>query len=228
MATGFHGFHVHHRHDLPRRLPVRARAGHFTPDHHFGFEAAAWYWHFVDVVWLFLFICIYWWGGGSGRRRMSRWPPVAMSSPDRPAPSTLATALLCRCPRCGRGKLYDGLHRAWRRAAWYANSICAALEPTLKWSALARFSGPVCLRRRRIPGAARPRHLAGRAPVLETGADRRAPCRGDARRPSICRRRSKRRARSNIHRVRVDRPLRSTTASSFSAPPRPMARPAIT
>ena len=36
--------------------------GHFTPDHHFGFEAAAWYWHFVDVVWLFLFICIYWWG----------------------------------------------------------------------------------------------------------------------------------------------------------------------
>ena len=36
---------------------------HFTPDHHFGFEAAAWYWHFVDVVWLFLFICVYWWGG---------------------------------------------------------------------------------------------------------------------------------------------------------------------
>jgi cytochrome c oxidase subunit 3 len=34
-----------------------------TPDHHFGFEAAAWYWHFVDVVWLFLFLTIYWWGG---------------------------------------------------------------------------------------------------------------------------------------------------------------------
>src|SRR5207253_1659981 len=43
----------------------RARAGQFKPDHHFGFGAAAWYWHFVDVVWLFLFICVYWWGGGS-------------------------------------------------------------------------------------------------------------------------------------------------------------------
>jgi heme/copper-type cytochrome/quinol oxidase subunit 3 len=36
---------------------------HFTKFHHFGFEAAAWYWHFVDVVWLFLFVTIYWWGG---------------------------------------------------------------------------------------------------------------------------------------------------------------------
>jgi cytochrome c oxidase subunit 3 len=35
---------------------------HFTYFHHFGFEASAWYWHFVDVVWLFLFVCIYWWG----------------------------------------------------------------------------------------------------------------------------------------------------------------------
>ena len=41
----------------------RAYLGHFKPDHHFGFEAAAWYWHFVDVVWLFLFVCVYWWGG---------------------------------------------------------------------------------------------------------------------------------------------------------------------
>jgi heme/copper-type cytochrome/quinol oxidase subunit 3 len=39
------------------------RAFGFNPNHHFGFEAAAWYWHFVDVVWLFLFITIYWWGG---------------------------------------------------------------------------------------------------------------------------------------------------------------------
>jgi cytochrome c oxidase subunit 3 len=35
----------------------------FSPSHHFGFEAAAWYWHFVDVVWLFLYLVIYWWGG---------------------------------------------------------------------------------------------------------------------------------------------------------------------
>ena len=44
----------------------RALVGHFKPDHHFGFEAAAWYWHFVDVVWLFLFFAIYWWGGLGG------------------------------------------------------------------------------------------------------------------------------------------------------------------
>ena len=41
---------------------ARAKKGHFTKDHHFGFEAAAWYWHFVDVVWLFLFAAIYVWG----------------------------------------------------------------------------------------------------------------------------------------------------------------------
>jgi cytochrome c oxidase subunit 3 len=40
----------------------RAKKGHYTPEHHFGFEAAAWYWHFVDVVWLFLFAAIYIWG----------------------------------------------------------------------------------------------------------------------------------------------------------------------
>ena len=42
---------------------VRAYKGDFTPKQHFGFEAAAWYWHFVDVVWLFLFVSIYVWGG---------------------------------------------------------------------------------------------------------------------------------------------------------------------
>jgi cytochrome c oxidase subunit 3 len=41
---------------------IRAYRGHFTPDKHIGFEAAAWYWHFVDVVWLFLFFAIYVWG----------------------------------------------------------------------------------------------------------------------------------------------------------------------
>jgi len=65
MATGFHGFHVIIGTTFLIVCWFRARAGHFRPNHHFGFEAAAWYWHFVDVVWLFLFICIYWWGGGS-------------------------------------------------------------------------------------------------------------------------------------------------------------------
>jgi cytochrome c oxidase subunit 3 len=64
MATGFHGFHVIIGTCFLAVNFFRAYAGHFKPDHHFGFEAAAWYWHFVDVVWLFLFICIYWWGSG--------------------------------------------------------------------------------------------------------------------------------------------------------------------
>ncbi|MDA0702338.1 MAG: cytochrome c oxidase subunit 3 [Proteobacteria bacterium] len=64
MATGFHGFHVIVGTIFLIVCFVRAYKGHFKPDHHFGFEAAAWYWHFVDVVWLFLFTCIYWWGEG--------------------------------------------------------------------------------------------------------------------------------------------------------------------
>ena len=63
MATGFHGFHVIVGTIFLAVCWVRAYQGHFTPEQHFGFEAAAWYWHFVDVVWLFLFVCIYWWGG---------------------------------------------------------------------------------------------------------------------------------------------------------------------
>jgi cytochrome c oxidase subunit III len=64
MATGFHGFHVLVGTIFLIVCFFRALAGHFKPNQHFGFEAAAWYWHFVDVVWLFLFICIYWWGSG--------------------------------------------------------------------------------------------------------------------------------------------------------------------
>jgi cytochrome c oxidase subunit 3 len=62
MATGFHGAHVIIGTIFLAVCLFRALKGHFKPDHHFGFEAAAWYWHFVDVVWLFLFVCIYWWG----------------------------------------------------------------------------------------------------------------------------------------------------------------------
>lgn len=62
MATGFHGFHVLVGTIFLTICLFRALAGHFTPKQHFGFEAAAWYWHFVDVVWLFLFACIYIWG----------------------------------------------------------------------------------------------------------------------------------------------------------------------
>jgi len=62
MATGFHGMHVIIGTIFLTVCLFRAIAGHFTPARHFGFEAAAWYWHFVDVVWLFLFACIYVWG----------------------------------------------------------------------------------------------------------------------------------------------------------------------
>jgi len=63
MATGFHGFHVIVGTIFLTICLIRAYKGHFRPEQHFGFEAAAWYWHFVDVVWLFLFLCIYVWGG---------------------------------------------------------------------------------------------------------------------------------------------------------------------
>jgi cytochrome c oxidase subunit 3 len=62
MATGFHGAHVIIGTIFLSVCLFRAYRGHFTPDHHFGLEAAAWYWHFVDVVWLFLFVSIYWAG----------------------------------------------------------------------------------------------------------------------------------------------------------------------
>ncbi len=64
LATGFHGFHVIVGTTFLAVCWFRAKANHFTPERHFGFEAAAWYWHFVDVVWLFLFACIYWYGAG--------------------------------------------------------------------------------------------------------------------------------------------------------------------
>jgi cytochrome c oxidase subunit 3 len=64
LATGFHGFHVIIGTIFLAVCWFRAKDGQFTPERHFGLEAAAWYWHFVDVVWLFLFICIYLFGAG--------------------------------------------------------------------------------------------------------------------------------------------------------------------
>jgi cytochrome c oxidase subunit 3 len=66
MATGFHGFHVIVGTIFLFICLLRAIKGDFTPKQHFGFEAAAWYWHFVDVVWLFLFAAIYIWGNYGG------------------------------------------------------------------------------------------------------------------------------------------------------------------
>ncbi|MBN9360485.1 MULTISPECIES: cytochrome c oxidase subunit 3 [unclassified Devosia] len=62
MATGFHGFHVLIGTIFLIVCLIRAMKDEFTPEHHLGFEFAAWYWHFVDVVWLFLFASIYVWG----------------------------------------------------------------------------------------------------------------------------------------------------------------------
>ena len=60
MLTGFHGFHVFVGMLMLLFITIRLMKGHFTPEHHFGFEGAAWYWHFVDVVWLGLYIVVYW------------------------------------------------------------------------------------------------------------------------------------------------------------------------
>jgi cytochrome c oxidase subunit 3 len=65
MATGFHGAHVIIGTIFLAVCLLRVYRGHFKPDQHLGFEFAAWYWHFVDVVWLFLFACIYVWGAGA-------------------------------------------------------------------------------------------------------------------------------------------------------------------
>lgn len=63
IATGFHGLHVLIGTTFLLVCLLRHINNHFSKNHHFGFEAAAWYWHFVDIVWLFLYISIYWWGG---------------------------------------------------------------------------------------------------------------------------------------------------------------------
>jgi cytochrome c oxidase subunit 3 len=60
MLTGFHGFHVTMGTIMLFVILMRSIRGHFKPDHHFAFEAVAWYWHFVDVVWIGLFIFVYW------------------------------------------------------------------------------------------------------------------------------------------------------------------------
>ena len=60
MLTGFHGFHVCVGMLMLLFITLRLMKGHFTPQRHFGFEGAAWYWHFVDVVWLFLYTLVYW------------------------------------------------------------------------------------------------------------------------------------------------------------------------
>lgn len=60
MLTGFHGFHVTLGTIMLIVILFRSMKGHFKPDSHFGFEGVAWYWHFVDVVWLLLFVLVYW------------------------------------------------------------------------------------------------------------------------------------------------------------------------
>ena len=60
MLTGFHGFHVTCGAIMLMVIWFRCLSGHFKPEHHFAFEGVAWYWHFVDVVWLGLFIFVYW------------------------------------------------------------------------------------------------------------------------------------------------------------------------
>ena len=113
MATGFHGFHVIVGTIFLIVCLVRAYKGDFTPKQHFGFEAAAWYWHFVDVVWLFLFVSIYVWGGWGApiARLMSEAPPAGA------APSLAAATSRGSVPRCGARTLFAGLARFAPNAA---------------------------------------------------------------------------------------------------------------
>jgi cytochrome c oxidase subunit 3 len=60
MLTGFHGLHVTIGAIMLTVMLFRVMKGHFTAEHHFAFEASSWYWHFVDVVWLLLFVLVYW------------------------------------------------------------------------------------------------------------------------------------------------------------------------
>lgn len=76
MATGFHGLHVIIGSTFLIVCFLRQLKYHFTSNHHFGFEAAAWYWHFVDVVWLFLYVSIYWWGSYSFSINKYSWLPI--------------------------------------------------------------------------------------------------------------------------------------------------------
>jgi len=72
VATGFHGLHVLIGSSFLLISLLRTTSHHFSNGHHFGFEAAAWYWHFVDVVWIFLYLCIYWWGSYM-KKCLSTW-----------------------------------------------------------------------------------------------------------------------------------------------------------
>ena len=95
MATGFHGAHVIIGTLFLTVCLFRAMAGHFTPKQHFGFEAAAWYWHFVDVVWLFLFLCIYVWGAGTPAAALTGRVQVGLArAPDRWAQRRAANPML--------------------------------------------------------------------------------------------------------------------------------------
>lgn len=80
IATGFHGLHVIIGTVFLTVCLLRLIWNHFTQIHHFGFEAAAWYWHFVDVVWLFLFISIYWWGNYLFSINLYSWLPIKRSN----------------------------------------------------------------------------------------------------------------------------------------------------
>lgn len=71
MTTGIHGFHVIIGTIFLGVCTLRILANHFSYNQHFGFEAAIWYWHFVDVVWLILFICLYWWSYQAGAGELS-------------------------------------------------------------------------------------------------------------------------------------------------------------
>ena len=119
MATGFHGAHVIIGSIFLIVCLFRAIAGQFTPTQHLGFEFAAWYWHFVDVVWLFLFACIYVWGAGvplpdsESRRTLDAAASIGLLHPPVRSGGSEAT----RERRPGMSPLDPYLHRENARIA---------------------------------------------------------------------------------------------------------------
>src|SRR5262249_23704148 len=103
MATGFHGMHVLIGTIFLIVIFFQSLAGQFRPKREFGFEAAAWYWHFVEVVWLFLFASISVWGAGhhaAGYLRHERRNSALEAVMVEAQVSPWISGLRCRCPKC--------------------------------------------------------------------------------------------------------------------------------
>ena len=134
MATGFHGLHVQIGTIFLAVCMMRAYYAAFRPNKHVGFEAAAWYWHFVDVVWLFLFVWVYWWGGSLS------FTTTPVGGGRATAPSPFVTGLAGRCPRCGQGRLFRGFLTVAPAARPAVSTCPRRTAATARWRSSSSWS----------------------------------------------------------------------------------------